>query len=169
MNVSKTLLLLLDLFFLLMILFFVLGLGFYAFTIFKDSTVPFYFVEGDGLSTFSYALLSRLLFAITHYVVFVIIVYFLRKGVKGMVQNKMFNLEVSRYFNLSGILLTAISTISIIFNFSKGLYGGEFKLEFDPFDGQSGLFMIIVGLFLMLMARVIKEGLVLKSENDLTI
>jgi len=141
MDTSKVLLRLLDFFFGLMVLFLVLGLGFYFYVIILDSDVPFQVINKNGEYGSSLEVILRVLHSIIHYVAFVMIVFFLRKGVQA----------------------------EVIINFSQDLLSGVLKLQLDPFDWKSGLFMVVIGLFLMLTGRVIKEGIDLKSENDLTI
>ena len=56
------------------------------------------------------------------------------------------------------------------FNAIKGVvYNGQLTvgLDFDSFN--SFVFMIILGLVFLLMSKVIKRGVQLKLENDLTI
>ena len=168
MDLSKVLLLLLDFFFFLMLLFLLLGIGFFAYVSFVDD-MPLFIITENGAEDFDYMALIRLLAEVTSYITFVAIVYFLRKGVRIMVKHHIFNFDVAKCFNISGLLLTLMSITTLIFNFSKDLYDGLFKINLDLFDWKSGIFLVIVGLFLMLMSRVIKAGLELKSENELTI
>jgi len=86
-----------------------------------------------------------------------------------MLKDQMFSAEVARCINISGVLLCIMSIVTVILNFSKDLSDGLLKIELDPFDWKSSLFMVIIGLFLMLTSRVIREGLEIKSENELTI
>ena len=169
MDTSKVLLRLLDFFFGLMVLFLVLGLGFYFYVIILDSDVPFQVINKNGEYGSSLEVILRVLHSIIHYVAFVMIVFFLRKGVHIMVCNQMFHPDVAKYFHRSGLLLVILSAAEVIINFSQDLLSGVLKLQLDPFDWKSGLFMVVIGLFLMLTGRVIKEGIDLKSENDLTI
>lgn len=168
MDLSKVLLLLLDFFFFLMLFFLLLGIGVMAYFSFVDD-VPLFIITENGAEAFDYMSLLSLFSEVTSYIAFVAIVYFLRKGIRKMVKYHIFNLDVAKCFNTSGLLLTLMSIITVALNLSKDLYDGLFKINLDPFDWKSGIFLVIVGLFLMLMARVIKEGVELKSENELTI
>lgn len=168
MNVSKILLLLLDLFFFLMLLFFFVGAGFMMYVAIIDD-VPWYMVTNDGVEDFNYKALFRILSDSISYLTFVTIVFFLRKGVRMMVKGQMFSAEVAKYINFSGVLLCIMSAVTVVLNFSKDISDGLFKIELDPFDWKSGFFMVIIGLFLMLTSRVIKEGVEIKTENELTI
>ena len=168
MDVSKVLLLLLDLFFFLMLFFFFLGAGFIAYVSYVDD-LPLYMVSTDGVEDFNYRIIFRLLADSISYLIFVAIVFFLRKGVRIMVNDQLFSSDVVKYINVAGILLCVMSVVTVILNFGKDLSKGFFKIELDPFDWKSGFFMVIIGLFLMLTSRVIKEGVELKSENELTI
>lgn len=168
MNVSKTLLLILDLFFILMLLMFFLGAGFMIYVAIVDD-VPWYMVNNGEVEDFNYKALFRIISDSFSYLIFVAIVFFLRKGVRIMVKDQMFSVEVARYINIAGVLLCIMSVVTVVLNFSKDLSNGLLKIELDPFDWKSGIFMVIIGLFLMLTSRVIKEGIVIKSENELTI
>ena len=166
MDLSKTLLVLLDIFFALMLLTFLAGLGFVLYVSFIDD-MPFYLFPNEDVVDYEGA--ARLIFQSTSYLFFIAIVYYLRKGIRGMVRKHFFNSEVARNINVAGILLILVSITTMALNFLKDLFDGLLKLGMDPFDLTSEIFMVIIGLFLMLMARVIKEGEVLKSENELTI
>lgn len=168
MNLTKTLLILLDIFFALMLVVFIAAIGFIFYMSFFDE-LPFYIVMENSNDEMYYEGFLGTLFQFISYSIFIGIIYYLRKGIRGMVKQHFFDIQVSKNLNMAGVLLTVVSIATIAVNFFKDIFNGILKLGTGPLDWNSKIFMVIIGLFLMLMARVIKEGVELKSENELTI
>ncbi len=168
MILSKTLLILIDIFFTLLLIILLVTSGLIFYSIFV-SELPFHVLSNDGLDSLSSFKGIKFLFSGVVQLLFIATLFFLRKGIHGMVKEHFFNLHVAKNLNLAGVILTVVSIGTVIFDFAHDLSDGLLTIGMETDLLKSEIFMIIVGLFLMLMARVLKEGVVMKSENELTI
>ncbi len=167
MNLSRTLVILLDIFFFLMVLIIAASIAMTIYTIYQTEESFFQeLAELDGSGI--YYLIHTLVVGSAQFI-YLAIIYYFRKGIKGMVEHNFFHMDVSKYLNVAGKLLALVSVVSIFFKFILPLFVGSFSLSMETSLLESEVFIVIIGLFLMLMSRVIKVGLTLKSENELTI
>lgn len=169
MSLSKTLLIAIDILIAFMLLIITISIVFFLSFINSDGFDFFIFISEDGLKSTNQIGIIKILFHSISYLFFFAIVYYLRKSLKHMVKNHFFSTEVAKNLNMTGLLLTLVSLSTIVVNFLKQIFDGILKLGIDPFNLNSELFMTIIGLFFMLMSRVINEGIKLRSENELTI
>ena len=87
-----------------------------------------------------------------------------------MIDITMYDSLVTKSLGLTGNCIIIYAVFNSCFNAIKGVvYNGQLTvgLDFDSFN--SFVFMIILGLVFLLMSKVIKRGVQLKLENDLTI
>lgn len=103
-------------------------------------------------------------------VLFFLAIHFLRKGVLRMIDVTMYDKLVTNSLGLTGNCIIIYAIFNACLNSIIGIiYRGKLTigLDFDSFN--SFIFMIILGLVFILMSKVIKRGIELKLENDLTI
>lgn len=168
MNLSKTLLFAIDVFFFLLLLISLSAGVFYFYLAFISET-PFYIENNIFDAGLNIKNLIKPIVLIIGQLVYLATVFYLRKGVRDMVGKTFFHESVAKNLSIAGVLLFVVSLVSIVFTFLQNLWDGVLKLGMETSILKSEIFMIIIGLFLILMARVVKEGVALKSENDLTI
>lgn len=169
MNLSKILLVTINIFIGFMLLLLTISVGLFTAFFISDGTSMFYFITEDGAEFFNSVSAARMLFHSVSYIFFFTIIFYLRKSIQHIVKSNFFNWEVARNLNITGVLLLIVSLSTIVINFLQELFDGMLNLGIDPFNLNSELFLSIIGLFFMLMSRAINEGIKLKSENDLTI
>ena len=102
-------------------------------------------------------------------IIFITVIFYLKKGIRAMVPQNFFHDTVAKNLNKVGAILMLVSIGKIMLKFIKELSEGMMNIGIDSSAIDSKLFMIIISIFLMLTSKVINEGLVIKSENDLTI
>ena len=168
MDLSKLLLILIDIFFALMLIVLLINIGLVFYSVFI-SDLPFYILNKDCSDPLNAVGISKILATGIIQLLFVGIIFYLRKGIKGMVRDHFFHLDVAKNLNISGVILGVTSLVTVLLDFGTSLAEGQLMLGLETNILKSEIFMLIIGLFLMLMSRVIREGLVLKSENELTI
>lgn len=101
---------------------------------------------------------------------FIKTIFHLRIATLKMIKNDMFNSVVAMNLRWTGISIILYKLSSILGEYySKLSMGKSFSVEIG-FEGfETFIFIIILGLFFILLSNVIKSGISLKSENDLTI
>ena len=167
MNLSSTLWITIQIFFFILIVSVLVSSGLVLHSIFI-AEVPFYVLNGEGSNT-DFIDKTIIVIAVVLELVYVAMVFYLRRGIIELVSGNLFHETVAKNLNIAGMILIFVSIGRILLKFTKELSDGVFNIGFETPLFNSKIFMVIMGLFLMLMARVIKEGLALKSENDLTI
>ncbi|TCK67654.1 DUF2975 family protein [Winogradskyella wandonensis] len=103
------------------------------------------------------------------YVIFINALWNLRKATKLFLKNDFYNYKLIRVLEISGklMIISAISAWSIdwisdvFFKFRISIGLSETTLVY--------LFVIAIGLFLMLISKVLNDAKTMKEENDLTI
>jgi len=102
--------------------------------------------------------------------IFLTSIYHLRNATLKIVNGEMYHKKVIHHLRLTGQFMILYVIFKSLFEFIKKLiYVQEFTIGFD-FDGyDSSIFLIILGLFFMLIARVLDHARLVKTENDLTI
>jgi hypothetical protein len=101
---------------------------------------------------------------------FIKTIYHLRIATLKMIKGEMFNHLVSRNLKWTGISMILYKIVSLVLeHYSEIVYHNTFSLDFDFNGFESFIFILILGLFFILLSNVIKNGITLKSENDLTI
>ena len=106
--------------------------------------------------------------------IFVFGVYILIKDLKFLVRRDFFNSRLIRCFSKSGKLFLASGIIgffiSILAIFNTVIfrdYGSQMYLNID--SKSLYIILMILGLFLMLFAKVLNRGSLIQQENELTI
>ncbi len=118
-----------------------------------------------GIKDYGYLLLMFL-----EIVFFIKAIYHLRKATLKMIRNEMFNLTVSSNLKMAGISMIIYMLNKMLCELYKDvIYLGHFSVGFDFSGFDSSIFILILGLFFILFSNVIKNGISLKNENELTI
>ncbi|MFT6335022.1 MAG: hypothetical protein ACJATI_001768 [Halioglobus sp.] len=113
---------------------------------------------------------GKVIIAICIVILFIKTIYHLRKATLKMIKGEMFDQVVSENLKWTGISMILYKVSSLIGNlYSEVLYQNQFTVGFDFGGFESFIFILILGLFFILLSNVIKNGITLKSENDLTI
>jgi len=113
---------------------------------------------------------GKLLLTVLEMVFFIKCIHHLRKATLRMIKNEMFSSIVSLNLKQTGVSMILYKLVSLVREqYSKIVYDGQFSLGFDFNGFESSIFILILGLFFILLSSVIKNGTSLKSENDLTI
>lgn len=105
------------------------------------------------------------------YILFIIGLYFLRKTARLAILKDFFNTNITKSLMKSGkaILLSGIAMlISFIFYWVNELIEGTISLTIN-IETVTTFFLLIVGLFFMLMAKALNKAISWKKENELTI
>lgn len=105
------------------------------------------------------------------YILFIIGLSFLRKTARLAILKDFFNTKITKSLMKSGkaILLSGIAMlISFIFYWVNELIEGTISLTIN-IETVTTFFLLIVGLFFMLMAKDLNKAISWKKENELTI
>jgi hypothetical protein len=121
----------------------------------------------DSLSIKDYV---GLMISILGMFLFIKTIYHLRTATLKMIHGEMFNHVVAKSLKLTGLSMIGYKVVSIIKDlYSESIYDGTFTVGLDFNGFESFIFILILGLFFILLSKVIKNGISMKSENDLTI
>lgn len=100
---------------------------------------------------------------------FVWSVYRLKKTTRKLVNQKYFDPQVITNFKQAGTGFLIVGLVSIIGKvLANFLIHSWVGISIDPYP-NSEFFMIIIGLFFMLFSKILKRGKELAEENDLTV
>jgi hypothetical protein len=113
---------------------------------------------------------GKIALTIIEMVLFIKAIFHLRKATLKMIKGEMFDELVVKNLKLTGISMIAYKAVNILREqYSSVVYNGEltFGLDFEGFE--SFIFILILGLFFLLLSSVIQRGMTLQDENDLTI
>ncbi len=109
-------------------------------------------------------------FAAVSYIIFVYVLFLLRKVISIFKQRDLFNVQVIRYFNTIGICLILCTLLAevpfFVYNMVHRNHLG-IKMESGGFD--TPLLSIALGLFFMVLSEVFKIAKGIKEENELTV
>lgn len=101
---------------------------------------------------------------------FFLSIHYLRKAVVRMIDVTMYDTLVSTSLGLTGNCIIIYAIFDSMFRVIKrAVYSGQFTIGLDLDSFNSFIFLIILGLFFLLIGKVITRGMELKQENDLTI
>ncbi len=104
------------------------------------------------------------------YVLFFASIHYLRKAAHDLTSEKFFNKNVSASLLKCGYLIAGYALISAFGGFILHLLiEKRFKVSLDFIDYGSFLFLMVLGLFMILLSKVIIKGMLIETENKLTI
>ena len=103
------------------------------------------------------------------FIFFVKGIYHLRKTIPILIRGDYFSEDISKQFQLSGLLFIIVGIVSLIVHIESQVYLNS--MVWFGIDNQiyTFIFLIIIGLFFKLFSLVLKEARIAKEENDLTI
>ncbi len=111
-----------------------------------------------------------------HIIMFFMIIYYLRRFVLESIVQGAFDRGTRKYLRLAGILFVIYGVVRIPSNLIAPLFfywsGGENYLSFITMDlmgFDSPLFMTLIGLFFIYIAKTLELSEMLQEENRLTI
>ncbi|MFT6781453.1 MAG: hypothetical protein ACJA1A_001374 [Saprospiraceae bacterium] len=97
-------------------------------------------------------------------------VFHLRIATLKMIHGQMFSPVVARHLKLTGLTMITYKTLSLIREqYSQYVNEGTFTIGLDFSGFESFIFILILGLFFILLSNVIQRGITLQDENALTI
>lgn len=112
-----------------------------------------------------------LLTSFSSYVLFVFGIFYLRKFSKTLLTEKYFSIyvisnamKIGKMFVYSGSIMILLYLIQFISRFTNGKIQLVYNTEF-----VFSLFIIAIGLFFLILSKILNSGVQLKQENDLTI
>lgn len=126
-------------------------------------------INGDTIEVIDAGAVVVIVFSVIAYMLFVYIIFLFKKIIRFFMRTEIFHEYVIKAFNQIGICFLLICAMVYIPNmvYMQGTGSVEFDLIGDLFN--SFWFLLIMGLFFMVLSSVFKIGKHAKEENELTV
>lgn len=101
---------------------------------------------------------------------FVVPIYFLRKATVDLVRGHMYSEQVVTGLRWAGITIIGYKVFEVLVTFYERLaFQGKMKLEVEFLSVDSLVFVVIIGLFFILLSKVVVHAAGLQKDVNMTI
>ena len=128
-------------------------------------------IDGAEITEYTPSTIFLMLISMSFFVLFIFLVYYLRKLVRNFLKQDIFSKGQVKYLNRIGNLIIGISVGKVVIDLLKNLFLENeisFGIEIGG-DFGSFWFTLALGLFFIFLSQVFEKARLLKEDNDLTV
>lgn len=122
------------------------------------------------ISEFSIPLAALILLSLIGYVFFFLALFKLKKLLSHFIKKEFFSAETIFLLKSIGryLLMAMVLFYVPIYGYTF-LFKNSFSMKIEPISPHSFFFLLIIGLFFLILGYIFQEAKVLKEENELTV
>lgn len=168
MKPIKTILLIINILFIISVLSLAIFILSYPTWLLLGDKLPFKFEEIQFIYNSNWSVKVLFLVVIFLQILFTIGFYHLKEITQQFVKEKFFSVSIIKHLKKAGIIFTTIGLITLILRVLNWIFDSTVISIWNGID-MIYLFILFIGLFFILISRVLLEMKKIKQENDLTI